>query len=101
MGNVKEEMGEFRDWKITLPFSVPPGDFGGLITEALFEAAQSHAPAEAAGLVVSANAVDGKATVIFTLISSSRELADEIGQEMSQRIREAVFSGDDAYVSAA
>lgn len=91
---------EYRDWKITLPFSVPAGDTEGVLTEALFEAALHHAPSQAAGLVASANTDEGKVWIVFTLVNSSRGLADEIAKSMRERVKETVFSGDDVCVSA-
>lgn len=93
-------MSEYRDWKITLPFSVPPGDTDGVMTEALFNAALEHAPSDAAGIVARADAAIGKVWIVFTLVNSSRGLADEVAAEMRQRVGDAVLSGDDACVSA-
>lgn len=94
-------MSEYRDWKITLPFAVPAGDTDGVMTEALFEAALEHAPSQAAGMTARADAKLGKVWVVFTLVHSSRGLADEVASSMRQRVSDAVFSGDDACVSAA
>ncbi len=94
-------MSEYRDWKITLPFSVPPGDTEGVMTEALFNAALEHAPSDAAGLTARADARAGKVWIVFTLLNASRGLADEVASAMRARVGDAVFSGDDACVSAA
>ena len=94
-------MSEYQDWKITLPFAVAPGDTDGVITEALFNAALEHAPSEAAGMTARADANLGKVWITFTLVNSSRGLADEVARAMRSRVAEAVLSGDDACVSAA
>jgi hypothetical protein len=93
-------MTEYRDWKITLPFSVPPGDEDGAFTEALFEAALHHAPSEAEGMVARADTVEGKVWIVFTLVNSSRGLAEDIASSLKKRVRESVLSGDEACVSA-
>lgn len=94
-------MSEYRDWKITLPFSVPPGDVDGVITEALFNAALEHAPTDAAGITARGDANAGKVWIVFTLVNASRGLADEVATAMRQRVGDALLSGDDACVSAA
>lgn len=91
---------DYRDWKITLPFSVPAGDAEGVMTEAIFDAALQHAPSAAAGLVASADTLQGKVWIVFTLVHSSRGLADEVAKSMRARIGETVFSLDDACVTA-
>lgn len=91
---------EYRDWKITLPFSVPPGDVEGHFTDALLDAALEHAPSQAAGMVARGDIEQGKVWIVFTLVNASRGLADEIAKSMRQRVRAAVLSGDDACVSA-
>jgi hypothetical protein len=73
---------EYRDWTITLPFSVPTGDTDGVLTEALFDAALHHAPSEATGLVARANTDEGKVWIVFTLQNASRGFADEVAKEM-------------------
>jgi hypothetical protein len=93
-------MTEYRDWKITLPFSVPPGDDDGAFTEALFDAAVRHAPSGAAGMVARADTVEGKVWIVFTLVNSSRGLAEDIARSMRKRVGESVLSGDEACVSA-
>jgi len=93
-------MSEYRDWKITLPFSVPSGDADGVMTEALFNAALEHAPSDAAGITARGDTAIGKVWIVFTLVNASRGLADEVAAEMRQRVGDAVLSGDDACVSA-
>lgn len=93
-------MTEYRDWTITLSFNVPAGDVEGVLTEVLFEAAVEHAPSDAAGLVARADAVEGKVWITFTLTHATHEFATDVAAEMKQRIRETVFSGDDACVTA-
>ena len=93
-------MNEYRDWKITLPFSVTPGDTEGMMTDALFNAALEHAPSQAAGLTARGDAVLGKVWIAFTLVNSSRGLADEVATAMRERVHETVLTGDDACVSA-
>jgi hypothetical protein len=93
-------MSEYKDWTITLAFSVQPGDLDGVMMEAIFEAALRHAPSGAAGMVASADTVEGKVWVTFTLENASRGLADEIAASMKQRVREAVLSEDEASVTA-
>jgi hypothetical protein len=95
-----ELMDDYRDWTITLSFNVPPGDVEGVMTEAILDAARHHAPAEATGMVASADTDEGKVRVVFTLVHSSRGLADEVVKSMKTRVAETVFSGDDACVSA-
>lgn len=90
-----------QDWKIMLPFSVPPGDTDGVLTEAIFDAGLYHAPSKAEGMVASADTDAGKVWLVFTLVDTSRDFADEIAQAMIEHVRETVFSGDDACVSAA
>jgi len=95
-------MSEYKDWKITLEYNVPPNDTEGVFTEALFDAADGHAPSAAEGLGARADTVAGKVWVVFTLVDTSPELADEITSEMSERILEAVkVSRGEACVSAA
>jgi succinylarginine dihydrolase len=91
---------DYKDWTVTLPFAVQPGDFEGAMTEAIFEAARRHAPAEAAGMVASADTVEGKVWITFTLENTSRGLADDIAAQMRQRVRETVLSEEDACVTA-
>jgi hypothetical protein len=93
-------MSDYRDWNITLVFSVQPGDTDGTMTEALFEAALTHAPSEATGMTARADTVAGRVWIVFTLVGASRGLADEIAQSMKQRIRETVLSEDESYVTA-
>ncbi len=94
-------MSEYRDWKITLPFAVRAGDTSGAMTEALFDAALEHAPSEAAGLTVRADASLGRVWIVFTLVNASRGLADEVASSMLKRVADSVLAGDDACVSAA
>jgi hypothetical protein len=91
---------EYRDWTITLAFSVQPGDVEGAMTEALFEAALMHAPSQATGMTARADTEAGRVWIVFTLVSASRGLADEIAQSMKQRIRETVLSEDESHVTA-
>jgi hypothetical protein len=93
-------MNDYRDWNIRIEFSVPAGDTDGVLTDAMFEAALEHAPSEASGLLASADTAEGKVWIVFTLGNSSRGFADEIAKAMPARIRETVFSGDDACVTA-
>lgn len=93
-------MSEYRDWKITLPFAVRPGDTEGVMTEALFDAALEHAPSQAVGITARADAKLGKVWIVFTLVNASRGLADEVAGAMRTRVAEAVLAGDDACVSA-
>lgn len=92
---------EYRDFKITLPFSVPPGDEEGVFTEALFEAALELAPSDAAGTVARADTNEGKVWIVFTLVGASEDFAKDTAKEMQQRVGEAVLSGDDACITAA
>lgn len=94
-------MSEYQDWKITLPFSVPAGDTDGVMTEALLNAALEHAPSDAAGIIARGDAELGKAWIVFTLVNSSRGLADEVASAMRSRVADAVLSGEDACISAA
>ena len=93
-------MSDYKDWTVTLAFSVQPGDFDGNMTEAIFQAALRHAPAEAAGMTAGADTTEGKVWITFTLESTSRGLADEIAASMKQRVRESVLSEDDVRVTA-
>lgn len=94
------EHDDYRDWTITLPFCAPGGNEEGDFTEALFEAALHHAPAEATGMVARADTVERKVWITFTLVHTSRGLADEIASSMKRRIAETVLANDDACVSA-
>jgi hypothetical protein len=91
---------DLRDWTVSLTFSVPTGDEEGIFTEALLEAALQHAPSQAAGMAARADTAQGKVWIAFTLVESSRGLADEISKSMRHRVAEAVLSGDDACVTA-
>ncbi|HEX8083399.1 MAG TPA: hypothetical protein VF529_03855 [Solirubrobacteraceae bacterium] len=91
---------DYRDWKITLPFTVPVGDTDGVLTEALFDAAVHHAPSEARGIVARADTSEGKVWIVFTLTNSSQGFAQDLAKQMRERVAETVFSGDDACVSA-
>jgi hypothetical protein len=98
-------MNDYKDWKITLTFKVPPGDVEGVHTEAFFDAALEQAPADAEGVVASANSEEGVVRVVFTLVDSSKELAESIAAQMRGRLREAVAetiaADDEACVTAA
>lgn len=93
-------MSEHRDWRITLPFTVAPGDDEGVMTEVLFNAALEHAPSGAAGMTARADTEVGKVWITFTLPESSGDFANEVANEMLSRVKDAVLSGDDACVSA-
>jgi hypothetical protein len=93
-------MSDYKDWTVTLAFSVQPGDFDGTMTEVIFEAARQHAPTQAAGMVASADTTEGKVWITFTLENTSHELASGIAAQMRQRVRETVLSEDDACVTA-
>ncbi len=93
-------MSEFKDWTITLPFSVPRGDTEGVMTEAVFDAAVEHAPSSAQGITARADTDQGKVWITFTLPETSHELATSIATEMRERVARAVVSADDATVSA-
>jgi hypothetical protein len=93
-------MNGYRDWMISLPFSVPAGDTDGVLTEALFDAALELAPTAARGMTARGDTIDGKVWITFTLVDTSQALANEIASEMRQRIREAVLTDEDACVSA-
>jgi hypothetical protein len=93
-------MSDYKDWTVTLAFSVQPGDFEGAMTEAIFAAARRHAPTQAAGMVASADTTEGKVWITFTLENTSRGLADDIAAQMRQRVRETVLSEDEARVTA-
>jgi hypothetical protein len=95
-----EIMSDYRDWTITLAFSVQPGDTEGTLTDAIFEAALVHAPSQAAGITARADSAQGKVWITFTLVNSSRGLADEIARSMQQRVRETVLSEDESCVTA-
>lgn len=90
----------YRDWTITLPFTVPSGDEDGAFTEALFDAALEHAPPDTAGMTARADTTQGKVWITFTLLNRSQDLAKDIAATMRQRIGEAVLSGDDACITA-
>jgi hypothetical protein len=90
---------DFREWNISLTFGVPPGDVEGVMAEAFLEAAAEHVPEDASDLVVRADTVAGKVWVTFSIVSS-RELADGVAQDMRERVRETVVSGDETCVSA-
>lgn len=94
-------MTDYRDWDISLAFNVPQGDTEGIVTEALFEAAVEHAPSDAAGLVVRADTVVGKVWIVFTLVNSTREFAEDVAAQMMERVGDAALSGDDACITAA
>jgi hypothetical protein len=94
-------MSEYRDWRITLPFTVTVGDNEGVMTEALFNAALEHASSAATGMTARADTKAGKVWITFTLLNSSRGLADEMAKSMRQRVADTVLSGDEACVSAA
>lgn len=94
-------MTEFRDWQITLPFSVPAGDTEGVLLDALFEAALEHAPPEAHGMTARADTREGKVWIVFTLVGRSEDLARSIASEMRSRIGDAVLVGDEVCISAA
>ena len=96
-----DQMTEYRDWNIQLTFNVPPGDTDGVMTDAILDAALEHGPSQAAGVVASASTHEGKVWIMFTLVDSSRGLADEVANAMRLRVLETVFSGDDASVSLA
>lgn len=89
-------MTDYRDWNISLTFNVPAGDIEGVLTEALFEAAVEVAPSDASGLVARADTVEGKVWITFTLVNADETFAKDVASQMKQRIRETVFSGDDA-----
>jgi hypothetical protein len=93
-------MSEYQDHTITLPFSVPAGDTDGVMTEALFNAAVELAPSEAVGITARGDTRKGKVWVVFTLPNCSREFAGDVADQMQERVSDAVFSGDDACVSA-
>lgn len=94
-------MTEYRDWDISIAFTVSPGDVEGIVTEALFEAAVEHLPTDAEGLVVRADAVKGKVWIVFTLVNSSRQLAGSVASQMRDRICDTALSGDAALSSDA
>lgn len=91
---------EYRDWTITLPFTVPNGDVDGVFTEALFDAAIEHVAPDTAGMTARADTSQGKVWIIFTLLNRSKDLAKDIAATMRQRIGEAVLSGDEACITA-
>lgn len=93
-------MSDYKDWTVTLAFSVQPGDLEGTMTDAIFEAAREHAPTQATGMVASADTTEGKVWITFTLENTSRGLADDIAAQMRQRVRETVLSEEDACVTA-
>lgn len=101
MKNVAPMTPEFRDWTITLPFTVPVGDTEGVLTDALFEAALDRAPTDAGGMTARADTVKGKVWVVFTLSDASENFARDVAREMRLGVQEAVLSGDDACVAAA
>lgn len=92
-------MSEYQDWRITLPFSVPVGDTEGMMTETLFNAALEHAPSDAAGLTARGDAEAGRVWIVFTLVNSSRGLADEVAGSMRTRVHEAVLADEGTCVS--
>lgn len=94
-------MSEYRDWRITLPFAVAPGDAEGAMTEVIFNAALELAPTDAAGMTARADTEAGKVWITFTLPESSADLANEVANEMLRRVKDAVLSGEDVCVSAA
>jgi hypothetical protein len=51
-------------------------------------------------MAAGADTAEGKVWIVFTLIESSRGLADEISKSMRQRVGETVLSSDDACVTA-
>jgi hypothetical protein len=93
-------MSEYRDWTVTLAFSVQPGDVEGKMTEAIFEAALEHAPSQAAGMTARADTVEGKVWIVFTLVNASHGLAEEIAASMKQRVRETVLTEEDSRITA-
>lgn len=94
-------MTDFRDWQITLPFTVPSGDADGTFTEAVFEAALEHMPAAATGIAARADTAQGKVWIVFTLLDSSEELARDIAAEMHARVGEGVVTAaDDVCITA-
>jgi hypothetical protein len=99
--NWEPAMSEYQDFTISLPFSVPPGDVEGVMTEALLDAALEHAPSGARGMTARGDTVQGKVWIVFTLVDSTPELAESVAAEMLPRVRDAVFSGDDACVTGA
>jgi hypothetical protein len=91
---------EYKDWTITVPFSVPPGDVDGVMTEAIFEAAVHHLPSEGHGLVVRADTAEGKVFITFTLAEASKGFAQDVAKQLRERVHETVFSSDDACVTS-
>jgi len=91
---------EYKDWTITLAFSVQPGDVEGTMTEAIFEAALEHAPSEAEGMTARADTIEGKVWIVFTLASASRSFADEVATSLKERVRDTVVTGDESCVTA-
>ncbi|HZV74188.1 MAG TPA: hypothetical protein VFF79_10780 [Conexibacter sp.] len=92
---------DYKDWTITLAFSVKPGDVEGTMTEAIFEAALEHAPSGADGMTARADTVQGKVWIVFTLVNASRGFADEVAASMKKRVRDAVVTGDESCVVTA
>ena len=90
----------YKDWTITLAFSVQPGDVEGTMTEAIFEAALEHATSEAEGMTARADTVEGKVWIVFTLANASRGFADEVATSLKERVRDTVVSGDESCVTA-
>jgi succinylarginine dihydrolase len=91
---------EYKDWNITLTFSVPPMDTDGVLTEAIFDAAVDHAPSEAKGITARADTEEGKVWITFTLVDTSGALARSISTEMRERVHETVFTSEDACITA-
>src|SRR4051812_7833773 len=87
---IERAMSDYKDWKIILTFHVPAADVEGVFTEAYFDAALEVAPSEAAGLVASANTDEGRVRIVFTLVESSREMADSVARDMPARVQDAV-----------
>ena len=94
-------MSDYKDWTITLAFSVQPGDTEGTMTESIFEAALQHAPSQAEGMTARADTTEGKVWITFTLVEASRGLADDIAASMKQRVRETVVTDDESCVIVA
>jgi hypothetical protein len=50
---------------------------------------------------VRADTVVGKVWIVFTLVNSTREFAEDVAAQMKERVGEAALSGDDARITAA
>lgn len=79
-------MSEFKDWQVTLPFSVPTGDLEGEYTEELLDAAIEQAPSCATGFVAGANTDTGEVWITLVLESCSKDLARSMSIEMHERV---------------